>query len=392
MAPSTETLADTHASSVTSVATRRLQGSDTSLPIITQRGERTEAGEGSRLPARMIAYNPRVLARPKAWLHRTAAFLDRAAFSPATLREDVITAIALTPPVAAGLIIFKIQAAEMLGVAAACGIAGQLIARWAWRHDVPRPRPSPVIAAIFGIALVGAGAPLATSIEIAILAVILELLRARYIPSIRAQAGLLSFAVIALITRGAPLAYVNPASGRPFPDPIALWFGQQALPSSYDPVTLYVGNVAGPVFATSLLAVAIGIAWLAYARRLSFVVAISALAGGAAAIWWFHWDYITQLDSGPTWFVAGLLLADRRYLPTSWAIRPVLGFAAGLVAIGMRARGNGIEAAILTVAGAQALMAVVVVLFWLSSMGRERLQRNRRLRQRDAQLRVVNSG
>jgi hypothetical protein len=340
----------------------------------------------------MIAYNPRVLARPKAWLHRTAAFLDRAAFSPATLREDVITAIALAPPVAAGLIIFKIQAAEMLGIAAACGIAGQLIARWVWRHDVPRPRPSPVIAAIFGIALVGAGAPLATSIEIAILAVTLELLRARYIPSIRAQAGLLSFAVIALITRGAPLAYVNPASGRPFPDPIALWFGQQALPSSYDPVTLYVGNVAGPVFATSLLAVAIGIAWLAYARRLSFVVAISALAGGAAAIWWFHWDYITQLDSGPTWFVAGLLLADRRYLPTSWAIRPVLGFAAGLVAIGLRARGNGIEAAILTVAGAQALMAVVVVLFWLSSMGRERLQRNRRLRQRDAQLRVVNSG
>jgi NQR2/RnfD/RnfE family subunit of NADH-ubiquinone oxidoreductase len=340
----------------------------------------------------MIAYNPGVLARPKAWLHRTAAFLDRAAFSPATLPEDLITAVALTAPIAAGLIIFKLQAAEMLGVAIACGIAGQLVARWIWRHDVPPPQPSPVIAAVFGVALVGAGASLATSIEIAALAVVLELLRARYIPSIRAQAGLLSFAAVALITRGAPFAYVNPASGRSFPDPIALWFGQQALPGSYDAVTLYVGNVAGPVFATSLLAVAIGIAWLAYARRLSFVVAIGALAGGAAAIWWFHWDYVAHLDSGPTWFVAGLLLSDRRYLPTSWAIRPVLGLGAGLLAVGLRVRGYGIEAAILTVAGVQAVMAIVVVLLWAASMGRERWQKNRRLRQREAQLRVVNSG
>jgi len=222
--------------------------------------------------------------------------------------------------------------------------------------------------------------------------VILELLRARYIPSIRAQAGLLAFAAVALITRGAPLAYINPATGRSFPDPIALWQVERALPSSYDPVTLYVGNVAGPVFATSLLAVAIGIAWLAYAHRLSFVVAIGALAGAAVAIWAYHWEYVVQLDSGPSWFVAGLLLADRRYLPASWAIRPVLGIGAGLLAVGLRVGGYGIEAAILTVAGVQAIMAVAVVVLWAASLVRERIQRNRRLRQREAQLRVVNSG
>jgi hypothetical protein len=333
-----------------------------------------------------------VLARPKAWLHRTAAYLDKAAFSPASLPNDLVTAIALAPPVAAGLIIFKLPAVKMLGVALACGVAGQLIARWVWRHDVPPPQPSPVIAAVFGVALVGAGAQLETSIEIAALAVILELLRARYIPSIRAQAGLLAFAAVALITRGAPLAYINPATGRSFPDPIALWQVERALPSSYDPVTLYVGNVAGPVFATSLLAVAIGIAWLAYAHRLSFVVAIGALAGAAVAIWAYHWEYVVQLDSGPSWFVAGLLLADRRYLPASWAIRPVLGIGAGLLAVGLRVGGYGIEAAILTVAGVQAIMAVAVVVLWAASLVRERIQRNRRLRQREAQLRVVNSG
>lgn len=332
-----------------------------------------------------------MLARPGAWLKRGAAWLDRAAFSPASLPDDLITGIALAPPVIAGLIIFKLPAVEMLAVALAVGIAAHLIARWVWRRDLPRPQPSAVIAAVVGVALVGPGASLATSIEIAALAVILELLRARYIPAIRAQAGLLAFAAVALITRGAPLAYINPASGRSFLDPIAIWYVQPSLPASYDPITLYVGNVAGPVFATSLLAVAIGIAWLAYARRLSLVVAVGFLAGAAVSIAAFHWEYVVHLDSGPTWFVAGILLADRRSLPTSWAIRPVLGFGAGLLAVGLRIRGYGIEAAFLTVAGVQVVMAVVVVVLWAASTGRERWQRNRRLRQRDAQLREVKS-
>jgi hypothetical protein len=280
---------------------------------------------------------------------------------------------------------------EMLAVALALGIAAQLVARWVWRHDIPRPRPSAVNAAVFGVALVGVGAPLYTSIEIAALAVILELLRARYIPAVRAQTGLLTFAAFTLITRGAPLAYVNPVSGRSFPDPIAIWSQQPSLPASYDAITLYVGNVAGPTFATSLLAVAIAIAWLAYARRLSVVVAVGFLAGAVVAIGAYHWDNLVHLDSGPTWFVAGLLLADRRNLPASWAIRPLLGFGTGLVAVGLRARGYGIWGTFLTVAGAQALMAVFVVLLWAASVGRERWQRNRRLRQREAQLRVVKS-
>jgi hypothetical protein len=332
-----------------------------------------------------------VLARPGAWLKRGAAWLDRAAFSPASLPDDLITGIALAPPVAAGLIIFKLPAVEMLAVALAVGVAAHLVGRWVWRRDLPRPQPSALIAAVVGVALVGPGASLVTSIVIAALAVILELLRARYIPAIRAQAGLLAFAVVALITRGAPLAYINPASGRSFPDPIAIWYVQPSLPASYNAITLYVGNVAGPVFATSLLAVAIGIAWLAYARRLSLVVAVGFLAGAAVSIAAFHWEYVVHLDSGPTWLVAGILLADRRSLPSSWAIRPVLGFGAGLLAVGLRAGGYGIEAAFLTVAGVQAVMAVVVVVLWAASTGRERWQRNQRLRRRDAQLREVKS-
>jgi hypothetical protein len=336
-------------------------------------------------PDGAFTYNPWVLAR-------AAAALDRAAFKPASLPNDLIIGIALAPPVIAGLIIFKVPALEMLAVAIAIGTVGQIAAYVIWRKHIPRTQASPLIAAIIGVALVGAGAVLATSIEIAVLAVILELLRARYIPAIRAQAGLLSFAAVALITRGAPFAYFNPANGKPFGDPINVWYHFFSPASApIDPIRLYVGNVPGPVFATSLMAVAVGAAWFAYARRVSLVVLITFLLGALIPIYSFHWDYLFQLDSGPMWFVAALVLADRRLLPGSWAIRPVLGFSAGLLSVGLRRSGYGIEASFFSVAGVQAVMAVFVVVFWAGSLASERWKRNRRLRQREAHLRVVKS-
>ena len=318
------------------------------------------------------------------------AWLDRAAFKPASLPDDLVTGLALLPTVVAGIVIFKTPAAQMLGIALAAGSVGVLIGYWFLRRHFRHSAGSPLLAAVFGVALIGAGASLAVAAEIAALAVVLEVLRVRYMPVIRAQSGLLAYAAIALLTRGLPFAYVNPANGAAFGEPIATWsrfFSPSSAP--IDPIRLYVGNVPGPVFATSLLAVAVGIAWMAYARRVSLVVLVAFLAGAGLAIYTFHWDALFQLDSGPTWFVAGLLLADRRLLPDSWSIRPVLGFAGGLFAVGLRHNGYGIEAAFFTVAAVQAVMAVIVILYWAGSLALERWKRTRRLRQREANLRVV---
>jgi Na+-transporting NADH:ubiquinone oxidoreductase subunit NqrB len=328
-------------------------------------------------------------ARPSgSWVTRLGRFVDRAAFRPATLPDELVTGIALLPAIVAGLIIFRVPALRMLAVAAAAGAVGVIAARWVWRRQ--RSGASTAIAALFGVALVGAGANLYVTAGVAVLAIALELLRARYIPAIRAQAGLIAFGLIALITRGAPFAYFDPNGTTNRRDPIDTWyqlFHQSAW--ALDPIRLYVGNVAGPVFATSLLAVAVGVAWLAYSRRVSLVVLIAFLAGALVAIYTFHWDPLFHLDSGPTWFVAGLLLADRRLLPESWALRPMLGFVSGLFAIGLRHNGSGIEAAILTVAAVQGAMAVVVIAYWGASLAMERWKRTRRLRQREANLRVV---
>jgi hypothetical protein len=308
--------------------------------------------------------------------------LDRAAFSPDTLPDDLVIGLALTPSVIAGLILFKVAAAEMLAIALVIGISAQLVCRFLFRKYIPRPEANPLIAAIIGVALVGPGASLLISVEIALLAVVLEGLRARYTPAVHAQPGLIAYAVIALVTRGGPFAYINPANGRPFDDPIAVWskfFPPGSAP--IDPIKLYVGNVPGPVFATSLMAIVIGVAWLAYARRLSPVVTLCFL---------FHWDFLFQLDSGPLWFVGALILSDRRLLPDSWASRPILGFGAGIISLGLRNRGYGVEAAFLTVAGLQTLIAMVVVAVWTISGTSRRRERSRRLRKREEQLRAVN--
>lgn len=321
---------------------------------------------------------------------RAAAGLDRAAFRPASLPDDLTTGLALLAPVVAGLLIFRLPAVEMLGVALVAGCAAYAVARWVWPGPSHRTDAGPVISAVFGVALVGAGANLIVAIEVALLAVVLEVLRSRFIPAVRAQVGLLACVVVALATGGAPFAYLNPATGRLFGDPISTWFRFFSPASApIDPIRLYVGNVPGPVFATSLLAVAIGVAWLAYARRLSLAVLVGFFAGALLPIYAFHWDALFQLDSGPLWFLAGLLLADRRLLPDAWSIRPFLGFAAGVVAVGLRRQGHGIDGAIVTVAVVNAVMALLTVAYWSASAGMERWRRDRRLKQREANLRIV---
>jgi hypothetical protein len=317
--------------------------------------------------------------------------LDRVAFSPDTLPDDLVIGLALLPTVAAGLLIFKLAALEMLIVAVVAGAIGQVASRFIFRGYFPKPESSPFIAAIIGVALVGPGAPLIVTAEVAVAAVALELVRSRYAPAVHAQAGLIAFAAIALLTRGAAMTYVSP-SGSSNLEPIAIWrlFPPSAAP--IDPIRLYVGNVPGPVFATSLMAIVIGIAWLAYAKRLSPIVAIGFLLGAIVPIALYHWDFIFQLDSGPLWFVGALILSDRRQLPDSWAIRPILGFAAGFAALAVRTKafgGLGIEGAVYTVAAVQLAVAVFVILIWSVRMARKRRERTVRLRTREHQLRSI---
>jgi hypothetical protein len=285
--------------------------------------------------------------------------LDRALFRPDSLNPDLVSAIALAGPVLAGLVLFRLAAAIFLLLAIAIGG----IAHLALRARRQRLQTSPIIVAIVGVALCGPLASPALAALVALLASGLEVLRSSFWPRSRIHTGVLAYTAVYLGTGGAVAAYTRPGSEQLFPEPIAQWSQFYGGSTHFlEPITLYVGNVAGPVFATSLLAVVIGLAWLWYARRLSLLALLSFLVAGALISLALHYDPVFQLVSGPTWFVVGFALSDRRLLPGNPLARPVLALAAGVIGVGLRAAHLYIEALFVTVAIVELTYSVLVLL------------------------------
>ncbi|MEP7104273.1 MAG: RnfABCDGE type electron transport complex subunit D [Chloroflexota bacterium] len=268
----------------------------------------------------------------------------------------------MAPSVVMGLVFFKVAALIILALALLIGALAHLAARLA---KLP-VGVSPILAAVIGVALVGPATPLQWVAVIAALGAVLELARARWLPQVRAHTGLLAYAAVFLATQSATAAYLNPGGLQPLAEPIRFWAQYaDSAGSAFDPVRLYVGNVPGPVFASSLMAVVAGAAWLWYAGRLSPAVVVAFLAGAIVPIALLRWNPAFQLESGPAFFVVLLLLADRRYLPTSNASRPLIGVAAGVAGVALRSRGLGVEAMFLVVAALQAAVATVEGGEWL---------------------------
>lgn len=273
-----------------------------------------------------------------------------------------MTLVALSPPVLCGLFLFGLPALQILAIAVVVGAAVHVAARMS---HLPLSI-TPLVPALFGVALIGPGASPVWAGVIALVASILEVARARFTPGARLELGLVTYAVLFLFSRGALAVYLAPHSATVMPEPIRLWLQYYGGPQApIDPVRLYVGNVAGPIFATSALAVLIAGAWLWYAKRLSLLLLSTFALGAWGSLNLMGWSTLYHLDSGPLWFAAGLVLADRRLLPPSAPVRALLGLAAGVIVMGARARGLAIESAPLAVAGLQLVVATVEGVGWL---------------------------
>lgn len=289
-------------------------------------------------------------------LAKLTAHLERVAFRPESLGADVVMAIALTPPLLAGLVLFRLPALEIFVLAVGVGGTVHLFARIFHQPLVT----TPILPSLVGVALCGPATPMLWPVAIAFATSIFELVRGRFLPRAGIHTGILAYSILFLASGGAMATYLKPAGMIRFPEPIQQWSRFYGGANHFlEPSTLYVGNVAGPVFATSLLAVAISVAWLWYARRLSLSVVVAFVVGGAGIATTLHWDPVFQLDSGPAWFVVGLALADRRLLPAEPYGRPVLGLAAGIVGVGLRAGNFYVEGLFLTVAAIQVVFALV---------------------------------
>ena len=89
--------------------------------------------------------------------------IERALFKPDSLPSSAILTLALVPPVIAGLLFFRLVAAEMLILAVAIGAIAHLSARL-----IRQPLPiSPVVPAVVGVAFIGPGASVAWALGVA---------------------------------------------------------------------------------------------------------------------------------------------------------------------------------------------------------------------------------
>jgi hypothetical protein len=294
--------------------------------------------------------------------------MGRLAFRPETLPSSVVVGLALVPPVGAGLAIFGLPAAIDLGIALLIGALFDGASRLARRP----PPLSPVVTAVVGVALIGPGAAPWWAAVVAAAAGALEVGRgALPRPALPFSSGLVAYSAVFLAGHGALGSYLAPGrSSRPFPEPIRLWhdfFGGAAVP--LDPVTLYVGNVAGPVFATSLLAVTVGVLWVWYARRLDATALVGIAAGGVAVTVSQNWNPAYQLLSGPLLFAAGFGFADRKALAGPPLLGGLIGFGAAFVGVGLRMRGTGVESAVIALAAAQIATSLVVGLIRIVRSG-----------------------
>jgi len=315
-----------------------------------------------------------VAGQAAAALRAALTCLKRIGVEPETAPPSLVATVALVPPVAAGAIFFRLVALEAVVIAVGAGLLAHLAARL-----LGQPLDgTPLLPALVAVALLGSGATVLWAAVVAVLAAVLELGRARYVPAARLQVGLLAYVAVLLLSRGAAAVYLSP-DGVQTSEPIRLWL-QLGDKAPFDPVRLYVGNVAGPVLATSMLAVAVGAAWLWYSRRLSLLVVLTFVAGALVPIAVERWSPGYQLASGPLWFVAALVLADRHMLPRSGVGRPLLGFLAGALALAVRARGFAIEASVVAVAGMQALNVALQGLDWVRHHREESAARLRDLR------------
>ncbi|MFZ0216281.1 MAG: hypothetical protein WAM30_10125, partial [Candidatus Dormiibacterota bacterium] len=241
--------------------------------------------------------------------------LETAVFHAGVLPDEAVLLIAMVPPVVAGLLLFRLPALLTLVIALAAGGAVWLLARIArWPGAAAL-----FLSSLLAVALLGGGASPVLVIAIALLAAVLQLVRSRFARALRIEPALVAFAAALVAVRSRAMGYLVPFTAHPAQEPVRVWLAgaRHAAPPD-DLFALYVGNVPGPVFATSLLAVCISAAWLWHARRLSLLALAGFAAGALAAILFWRWPIAFSLDSGPLWFGGALLLAPAPLLPRRW--------------------------------------------------------------------------
>ncbi len=294
---------------------------------------------------------------------------------------DSTYALALLPPIVFSILFFRQDALLLYGLCLLAGIVCLLSIQLA-RVTVGLPAwvgfkaSHPLIASLLIACFLSPVTPPWVAVALVILLVILDTVVWPQLMRMLVQPALLVFAFLFLVEGQLRIPFVNAFDLRPLDDPLTLWYRFHAM---VDPIKMYVGNVPGPMGATSMGAVLLGVVYLWYARKISFSLLLGYYAGLAAGALAYGSDVAFQLSSGPTLYIAGFLAADRRRMVLSDRLSGAIGVFAGGLTMVLRAFGQGPNAAW------QSLLVVglfATLIYQLTSGARFSLPAFRRLRHR----------
>lgn len=266
---------------------------------------------------------------------------------PEQLSYDLGYALALAPLIAAGLIFFRQDAVLIFAVAFLAGVVCLLALQLgrltfglpAW---VGHKASHPLVASFLIACFLSPRTPLWLTATAVIIFVLLDTIVWPQLQRVMLHPALIVFGLLFIAERQVGVTFVNPFDGRRLGDPLTLWYQLRII---VDPVKLYVGNVPGPLGATSAGAVLLGLIYLWYARKISLGIVLGFLTGVAIPAAVIGSDVAFQLSSGPALFVAGLIAADRRRVLLAEPFTFVFGLAAGALTMVLRGYGQGQEAA-----------------------------------------------
>jgi electron transport complex protein RnfD len=266
---------------------------------------------------------------------------------PEQLSYDLAYALALLPLIVAGLEFFRQDAVLIFAVCFLAGIVCLLALQLgrlalglpAW---VGHKANHPLVASFLIACFLSPRTPLWLAASGVILFVVLDTIVWPQLRRVMLHPALIVFGLLFIAQRQMGVTFVNPFDGRRLSDPLTLWYHLRII---IDPVKLYVGNVPGPVGATSAGAILLGLTYLWYARKVSPGIVVGFLVGVAIPAVVIGSDVAFQLSSGPALFLVGYIAADRRRVALAEPFPLLFGVAAGALTMILRGYGQGQEAA-----------------------------------------------
>jgi len=276
---------------------------------------------------------------------------------PEQLKYDLAYALVLLPLVIAGIIFFLQDALLLFAISFLAGIVCLLALQLA-RLTFGLPAwigfkaTHPLVASVLVACFFPPRTPAWVAATMVILFIVIDTIIWPQLQRVMLHPALIVFGILFLIQRQLGFGYVNPFDGRHLDDPLTLWYKLQLV---IDPVKLYVGNVPGPIGATSAGVVLVGVIYLWYTRKISLGIVTGFLCGIAAVALVIRSDVGFQLASGPSLFLAGYVAADRRRILIPERLTFAFGLAAGMATMILRWYGEGQQA------GWQGLLLVGVV-------------------------------